>query len=72
MKPIELSCLIDGDFEPGAIGLALAALAGDPAARETVTLHQLVGDALRGRVVEDDGYSRRILASLDGERIAPA
>ncbi|MBL8385196.1 MAG: hypothetical protein JNM90_19080 [Burkholderiales bacterium] len=72
MTPIQLSRLIDGDLEPDLLGAALGALGRDPAARETVTLHQLVGDALRGRVVEDDGYSRRILAALDGVRIDPA
>ncbi|CAN0478783.1 unnamed protein product, partial [Phaeothamnion confervicola] len=51
------------------VGAALGALALDHDAREAVTLFQIVGDAMRGRIVEDDGYSRRILAALDMVKI---
>lgn len=65
MKTDQLSSLIDGELEVANVGAALGALAADADAREAVTLFQIIGDALRGRVVEDDGYSRRILAALD-------
>jgi negative regulator of sigma E activity len=69
MNPDQLSCLIDGELEADSLAAALQALASRADAREAVTLFQIVGDALRGRVVEDDGYSRRILAALDGVQI---
>lgn len=65
MNTDQLSSLIDGELAADDIGAALGALASDTHAREAVTLFQIVGDAMRGRVVEDDGYSRRILAALD-------
>ena len=65
MKTDQLSSLIDGELEPANVGAALGMLAADADAREAVTLFQIIGDSLRGRVVEDDGYSRRILAALD-------
>ena len=65
MKTDQLSSLIDGELEPANVGAALGTLAADANAREAVTLFQIIGDSLRGRVVEDDGYSRRILAALD-------
>ena len=71
MSPDQLSRLIDADLESESLDAALRALSQDTGAREAVTVFQLVGDALRGRAVEDDGYSRRILAALAKERIDP-
>ena len=65
MNTDQLSSLIDGELAASDVGAALGALASDSDAREAVTLFQIVGDAMRGRAVEDDGYSRRILAALD-------
>jgi negative regulator of sigma E activity len=72
MTPAQLSRLIDADAAAPELDAALQALAGDAVARETVTVYQIIGDALRGRAVEDDGYSRRILAALEGVTIDPA
>lgn len=65
MNTYQLSSLIDGELAANDVDTALGKLASDRDAREAVTLFQIVGDAMRGRIVEDDGYSRRILAALD-------
>ena len=72
MRPDQLSRLIDADLESDALDAALRALNKNADAREAVTVYQMVGDALRGRVVEDDGYRRRIFAALAKARIDPA
>lgn len=72
MSPDQLSRLIDADLESENLDTALRALSGDTAAREALTVFLMVGDALRGRAVEDDGYSRRILVALAEVRIDPA
>lgn len=72
MRPDQLSRLIDADLESDALDAALRALNKNADARAAVTVYQMVGDALRGRVVEDDGYSRRIFAALAKARIDPA
>lgn len=64
-----LSRLIDADLPETALGNGLATLATEGELREAVTVYQIIGDALRGRAVEDDGYSRRIFAALDREVI---
>ncbi len=71
-----ISGLIDGDDTDGAIGgtatscaLAQLRLAAD--AREAVSVYTLIGDALRGWPVADDGYSRRIIAALGQVRSEP-
>lgn len=71
MTPERLSRLIDADLEPELIDSALRELGSNNVARESVTVYQLVGDALRGRAVEDDGYSQRIFRALSGVRIDP-
>lgn len=65
----QLSSLLDGELEPGSLAPVLGTLAANADAREAITLYQIVGDAMRGRVVEDDGYSLRIFAALDREQI---
>ena len=65
MNTDQLSSLIDGELAANDVDAALGTLASDRDAREAVTLFQIVGDAMRGRIVEDAGYSRRILAALD-------
>ncbi len=72
MSPDQLSRLIDADFESDTLDAALRALGDDANARDSVTVYQMVGDALRARVVEDDGYSQRIFAALAKARIDPA
>ncbi len=69
MNTDQLSSLIDGELEVADVGAALAALATDTDARDAVTVFQIIGDSLRGRMVEDDGYSRRIFAALDQVQI---
>ncbi len=71
MNTEPISRLIDADLEPESLDAVLAALATDATAREAVSVYQTIGDALRGRAVEDDGYSRRIfeaIARIDAER----
>ena len=65
MSTENISRLLDADLESGGVDAILAALAADTTAREAVSVYQMVGDALRGRAVEDDGYSRRILEAID-------
>lgn len=72
MTPEQLSRLIDADLEPELIDAALSELGSNHVARESVAVYQLVGDALRGRAVEDDGYSLRIFKALADVRIDPA
>ena len=72
MTPEQLSRLIDADLEAELIDSALTELGMNELARESVTVYQLVGDALRGRAVEDAGYSQRIFKALSGVRIDPA
>ena len=72
MTPEQLSRLIDADLEAELIDSALTELGMNELARESVTVYQLVGDALRGRAVEDAGYSQRIFKALAGVRIDPA
>lgn len=69
----EISGLIDGEDADGAIdaaatSAALAHLRGAADAREAVSVYTLIGDALRGWPVADDGYSRRIIAALGQDR----
>ena len=71
-----ISGLIDGEDADGAIGAAATSdalahlrLAAD--AREAVSVYTLIGDALRGWPVADDGYSRRIIAALRQVRPEP-
>ena len=71
-----ISGLLDGEDASGAIGaaatsaaLAQLRLAAD--AREAVSVYTLIGDALRGWPVADDGYSRRIIAALGQVRLDP-
>jgi negative regulator of sigma E activity len=72
MMPAQLSRLIDADLESPDLSAALQTLGRDAGAREAVTVYQIIGDALRGRPVLDDGYSHRIFAALDGVTIDPA
>lgn len=72
MSPEQLSRLIDADLLSDALNATLRALGNDANARESVSAYQMVGDALRGRVVEDDGYSQRIFAALAKTRIDSA
>ena len=72
MSPDQLSRLIDADLESDTLDTTLRALDIDSNAREAVSVYQVIGDALRGRSVEDDGYSQRIFAALAKVRIDPA
>ena len=69
MTTDQLSPLLDGELDTGALARTLQLLASNADAREKVSVYQMVGDAMRGRAVEDDGYSLRILAALDREEI---
>ena len=72
MSPEQLSRLIDADLESDSLDATLRTLGDDANAREAVTAYQMVGDALRGRTVEDACYSQRIFAALALARIDPA
>jgi negative regulator of sigma E activity len=69
MKTDQLSSLIDGEVEARDIDEALKQLATSADARESVTVFQVIGDAMRGRAVEDNGFSQRIFAALDQVKI---
>jgi len=69
MKTEQLSSLIDGEVEARDVETALKLLATSAEARESVTVFQIIGDAMRGRAVEDNGFSQRIFAALDQVKI---
>lgn len=64
MKKNQLSRLLDAEIDSPGLEAVLVDLTANSESRETITVYQIIGDALRGRAVEDDGYSRRIIAAL--------
>ena len=66
---LNVSLLLDGQLARDEVESALAGLAADPALRDRYTVYGLVGDALRGLAVPDDGFSRRIFERMGRERV---
>jgi negative regulator of sigma E activity len=63
-----LSALLDGEVSPDEMGEVLAKLRAARDERDTVTVYQLINDAVSGCRVLDDGYTVRILARLETRR----
>jgi negative regulator of sigma E activity len=70
---IDVSLLLDSQLSPEDVPAALRAVAADPQLRDRYTVYGLVGDAMRGLSVPDDGFSVRIFDRLrrEGVRIEP-
>ena len=69
----KISRLLDGQMDVAEVRSVLAEIAVDPAARDRLTIYNLLGDVLRGNSTPDDGYTLRFLDRLreDGTRIEP-
>ena len=67
----KLSLLMDSEVEAIEISTLLDLLKRSPDAREQWTVMQMIGDATRGLVVADDGFSLRILDKLKSVQIDP-
>jgi negative regulator of sigma E activity len=70
---IKVSLLLDGQLSVEETRAALDEVAARPELRDRFTVYGLVGDALRGLSVPDDGFSLRILERLrrEGARVSP-
>ena len=62
---------MDNAIAANDIAPALLLLKNDAAARDQLTLTQLIGDSIRGLTVADDGFSTRIFAALENQSIEP-
>lgn len=60
----QLSRFLDSDLSAGECDSLLARLRADAAARDQLTVMQLVRDAVAGVRALDDGYSQRILERI--------
>lgn len=69
---LRVSQLLDGQLDLEATRETLRDLARAPHERDRLTLYGIVGDTLRRNPTPDDGFTLRILARLEGERIDPA
>ncbi|MGB9151407.1 MAG: sigma-E factor negative regulatory protein [Burkholderiales bacterium] len=67
----KLSLLMDSEAEKADFSALLDLLKNDAHAREQWTTMQLIGDAARGLVVADDGFSIRIIKKLNKVQIEP-
>ena len=60
----KVSLLLDSQLERDDVVRVLNDLSKDDALRDRFTIYALVGDAMRGVNVPDDGFSKRIFARL--------
>ena len=67
----KLSLLMDNEAEANEISPLLDLLKNNPTARDEWTVMHLIGDATRGLVVADDGFSLRIFDILQAVQIDP-
>ena len=70
---LDVSRLLDGQYEPGEASELLHHVADDPSSRDRYTIYGLIGDIVRGNSTPDDGFTRRILDRMhrEGARIEP-
>jgi negative regulator of sigma E activity len=68
----KLSLLMDSELDATEISPALHLLKKSPDARDQWTMMQMVGDAVRGLPVADDGFSIRIFEKLENVQIDPS
>ncbi|MGB8339202.1 MAG: RseA family anti-sigma factor [Burkholderiales bacterium] len=65
----ELSLLMDSEIEANEVAPLLHLLNSNADARDQWTVIQMIGDATRGLVVADDGFSIRIFEKLENIQI---
>ena len=65
----KVSLLLDSQLDPDDVAKVLNDLGADTALRDRFTVYGLVGDAMRGVNVPDDGFSKRIFARLRREAV---
>lgn len=71
VTPETLSALLDSEATSAEIDAALRAFDASAEAREQVSVHQLVKDAVGGTVGLDHGYTLRILRNMERRGILP-
>ena len=65
----KVSLMLDGQLDADDVAQTLNDLRADDALRDRFTIYALVGDAMRGINVPDDGFSARIFARLRREGV---
>ncbi len=65
----KVSLLLDSQLDAEDVARVLKDLGADDLLRDRFTIYGLVGDALRGVNVLDDGFSKRIFARLRHEAV---
>jgi negative regulator of sigma E activity len=65
----KVSLLLDSQLDTEDVARVLKELGADDALRDRFTIYGLVGDAMRGVNVLDDGFSKRIFARLRREGV---
>ena len=65
----KVSLLLDSQLDADDVAQVLSDLGADDALRDRFTVYALVGDAMRGVNVPDDGFSIRIFARLHREGV---
>ena len=65
----KVSLLLDSQLDAEDVARVLKELGADDVLRDRFTIYGLVGDAMRGVNVPDDGFSKRIFARLRREAL---
>jgi negative regulator of sigma E activity len=65
----KVSLLLDSQLDADDVAQVLNDLGADDALRDRFSIYGLVGDAMRGVNVPDDGFSTRIFARLRREGV---
>ena len=65
----KVSLLLDSQLDAEDVARVLKDLGADDVLRDRFTIYGLVGDAMRGVNVPDDGFSKRIFARLRREAL---
>jgi negative regulator of sigma E activity len=65
----KVSLLLDSQLDAEDVARVLKDLGADDVLRDRFTIYGLVGDAMRGVNVLDDGFSKRIFARLRREAL---
>ena len=65
----KVSLLLDSQLDTEDVAHVLEDLGKDDVLRDRFTVYALVGDAMRGVNVPDDGFSKRIFARLRREGV---
>ena len=65
----KVSLLLDSELDAEGVARVLKELGEDDTLRDRFTIYGLVGDAMRGVNVPDDGFSKRIFARLRREGV---